>query len=117
MLHSLANQYGIEWDKQLLAEFIGTLGTGFGIQYLTKLGVRQLAKLIPVYGQTVGAVTAAALSFGSTFAIGRVACKYLYHKQRGESVSKAEMQATYKAALLSVKELSEKEMANDKTSH
>ena len=117
MLHSLANQYSIEWDKQLLAEFIGTLGTGFGIQYLTKLGVRQLAKLIPVYGQTVGAVTAAALSFGSTFAIGRVACKYLYHKQRGESVSKAEMQATYKAALLSVKELSEKEMANDKTSH
>ena len=87
MLHSLANQYGITWDKQSLAEFIGTLGTGFGLLYLSKLGVRQLIKFIPVYGQTVGAVTAAAVSFASTFAIGRVACKYLYHKQRGESVS------------------------------
>ena len=59
MLHSLANQYGITWDRKALAEFIGTLGTGFGIQYASKLGIRQLVKTIPVYGQTVGSATAA----------------------------------------------------------
>ena len=112
LLHSLANQYSIEWNKQRLAEFIGALGSGFAIQYLSRLGARQLVKLIPVYGQSVGAVTAAAVSFGSTFAIGRVACKYLYHKQRGEDVSTSELQAMYKAAFISVKEL-----GNNETSH
>ncbi len=112
LLHSLANHYGIQWNKQLLAEFIAALGTGFAVQYLSRLGARQLVKLIPVYGQSVGAVTAAAVSFASTFAIGRVACKYLYHKQRGEDVSKSELQAMYKAAFISVKEID-----NNETSH
>lgn len=29
MLHSLANQYGVTWNKQDYAEFIGMLGSGF----------------------------------------------------------------------------------------
>lgn len=103
MLHSLANRYGIEWDKRLMAEFIGTLGTGFGVQYAGKLGLRELAKLIPVYGQTVGAAAAAALSFASTYAIGRVACKYLYHKRQGELPPTEDMQDLYKNAFKSVR--------------
>lgn len=99
MLHSLANQYGIEWNNHLLTEFMAALGTGFGVQYLSRLGIRELAKLIPVYGQTVGTATAVALSFASTYGIGRVACKYFYHKRKGETVSTAELQAVYETAL------------------
>jgi uncharacterized protein (DUF697 family) len=52
-----------------------------------------------VYGQTVGTATAVALSFASTYGIGRVACKYFYHKRKGETVSTAELQAVYETAL------------------
>ncbi|MDX1301681.1 YcjF family protein [Photobacterium sp.] len=102
MLHSLANQYAVIWDKQCFMEFIGTLGTGFMVQYLSKLGIRQLVKFIPAYGQTVGGATAAAISFSSTYAIGRAACKYLYHKSKGETVTKEEMKAIFEQAIKAV---------------
>lgn len=108
MLHSLANQYGVEWDRKRFSEFAGLLGTSFVIQYLSKLGLRQLVKLIPVYGQTVGSATAAALSFGSTYAIGRAACKYLYHISKGEPVSEQEIKQAFEQAFNNVKELHEK---------
>lgn len=98
MLHSLANQYGVEWDNRALRELIGTMGSSFVLKYGVKLGVRQLVKFIPVYGQTVGAVTAAAMSFGTTYGLGRVACYYFYHKNKGEAVSEQAMQDLYKDA-------------------
>lgn len=99
MLHSLANQYGVEWNKKLLTEFAAALGTSFGIKYATRLGLRQLAKLIPVYGQTIGAATAASISFATTYALGRAASKYLYHQTQGEQVNELELQALYEQAL------------------
>lgn len=109
LLHSLANQYGVEWDKRTLSEFIGTLGAGFGVQYGLKFGVRQLVKFIPGYGQTAGAATAAAMSFATTYAIGRVACKYFYHKSKGETVSDDEMQDLYKSAFSKGKKVADAE--------
>jgi len=109
MLHSLANQYGVDWDKQAFAEFIGTLGSGFAFQYASKLGIRQLVKLIPAYGQTIGSASAAVISFASTYAIGRAACKYMYHKSKGEAVSNQDMQDIYKDALSSIKEVAKSE--------
>ncbi|TXH70488.1 MAG: kinase [Thiothrix sp.] len=99
MLHSLGNQYGVDWDKKLLTEFAAALGTSFGIKYATNLGLRQLAKLIPVYGQTIGAATAASLSFATTYALGRAASKYLYHKTQGEQLDEIELQDLYQQAL------------------
>ena len=99
MLHSLANQYGVEWNKRTFSELVGTLGSSFAVQYGLKLGVRQLLKFIPVYGQTVGAVAAAATSFGATYGLGRVACLYFYSKSRGEKVSEQAMQDLYRDAL------------------
>ena len=109
MLHNLGKHYGVEWDKRLVSEFIGALGTGFGMQYLSKLGIRQLTKLIPGYGQTVAAATAAVMSFCSTYAIGRVACLYLYYKNKGETVSQEAMQAMYQEAFDSIKEIAKSE--------
>ncbi|WP_298608842.1 GTPase [uncultured Thiothrix sp.] len=99
MLHSLANQYGVEWDKKLLSEFATALGASFGIKYATRLGLRQLAKLIPVYGQTIGTATAASISFATTYALGRAASKYLYHQTQGEAVDQIELQTLYEDAM------------------
>ncbi|MCG7496010.1 GTP-binding DUF697 domain-containing protein [Vibrio sp. Of7-15] len=112
MLHSLANQYDMEWDKKAMSEFAGALGAGFGMQYASQLGIRQLVKIIPVYGQTVGSATAAVVSFCTTYAIGRVACKYLYHKSKGEAISEQEMKDMYKKAFDSIKEVAKSETNN-----
>ncbi|MFT0211551.1 GTPase [Pseudomonas sp. F1_0610] len=95
MLHSLAQQYGLPWDKQLLSEFIGALGTGFLIQQASRFGLRQLIKFIPVYGQVVGSVTAAAISYAVTYALGRVAAMYFYRKVRQEPVSRDDLKRTF----------------------
>jgi uncharacterized protein (DUF697 family) len=105
MLHSLANQYGMDWSKKTMSDFVGALGASFVVQYGVRLGLRQLIKFIPVYGQTIGSATAAVVSFCSTFAIGRVACKYMYHKSKGESVSNEELMDMYRSAFDSVKEV------------
>lgn len=99
MLHSLANQYGVEWNKKLLGELAAALGASFGIKYATHLGLRQLAKLIPVYGQTLGAATAASISFATTYALGRAANKYLYQHTQGETVDQVELQRLYEEAM------------------
>ncbi|MEF1219068.1 kinase, partial [Photobacterium damselae] len=117
MLHSLANQYGVTWNKQDYAEFIGMLGSGFLIQYLSKLGVNQLVKFIPVYGQTVGSATAAVMSFSSTYAIGRAACMYLYHKSKGETVSKDQMKQAFEQAFKSVKNVATEQAKMEQKHH
>lgn len=109
MLHSLASQYSVEWNKQVFMDFIKVLGTSFAIKYSSKFAIREMAKFIPVYGQTIGAGAAAVVSAASTYAIGRVACKYLYHKSRGEEVSKKEIQELYARALKIGKEVAKNE--------
>ncbi|TEW54140.1 DUF697 domain-containing protein [Psychromonas sp. RZ22] len=96
MLRALAKQYNVEWNKRTFSELIGTLGSSFALQYSAKLGARELVKLIPIYGQTVGAVGAAVVSFGTSYGLGRVACYYFYHKSKGEVVSNETMQTLYK---------------------
>jgi uncharacterized protein (DUF697 family) len=98
MLHSLANQYGQAWSKRVLSEFGTAMGAGFGLQYASRLGLRQLAKLIPVYGQTVGSASAAVASYGFTYALGRVACLYFYKKKRNEAVTSEDLKAKFKQA-------------------
>ncbi|MFO7767201.1 MAG: GTPase [Pelovirga sp.] len=114
MLHHLAGQYGISWNKKALADFVAALGAGFSVQYLSKLGVRQLTKLIPVYGQTVGSTAAVVVSFCSTYAIGRAACKYLYHQSKGEAVSEQELKRLYRQAFNEVRKVKSRETAIDR---
>ena len=109
MLQHLAGQYGISWDKKTLADFVAALGAGFSVRYLSRLGIRQLTKLIPVYGQTVGSAAAVVVSFCSTYAIGRAACKYLYHKSKGEAVSEQELTRLYHQAFNQVQKVQSRE--------
>ncbi len=112
MLHSLANQYGVEWNRRTFSELIGCMGGSFALQYAVKLGARQLPKLIPGWGQTVAAATAATISFGTSYALGRAACYYFYKKSRNEAPDRTELQSLYKKALIRGKKASGYEKAD-----
>lgn len=103
MLHSLAAQYDVEWNKRVLSELVASLGSSFAVQYSVKLGARQLVKLIPGWGQTVGSVSAAAISFATTYALGRAACYYFYQRQKGEAIDNQTLQSLYKRSLSKAK--------------
>ena len=86
MLHTLAGRYALTWNKRLAREFIAALGTSFIYRYLISLGTRELAKLIPVYGQSAGAAAAASISFASTYGLGRAACLYFYRRNHDNPI-------------------------------
>jgi len=99
MLHRLAARYGLEWTTTRAAAFAGALGSSLLLRYGAALGVRQMVKLIPVYGQTVGAASAATLSFATTLALGRAAAAWIYHESRGDTMDADALRAHYTAAL------------------
>jgi uncharacterized protein (DUF697 family) len=98
MLHRLAQIYGIGWNRRTIGEFSACLGIGTLSRLLAGFGLREIAKFVPVYGQTAGAAAAAAASFATTFAIGKAACYYLGHRLSGEQDPKG-VSETYAAAL------------------
>ncbi len=77
MLHSIGLIYDVEWNARTMRRFAASLGTGTAVRIGLGLGARQLAKLVPGYGQTLGAAAAGTASFAVTYAIGRAACYYL----------------------------------------
>jgi uncharacterized protein (DUF697 family) len=85
MLHSLALVYGLPWDRQTMAQFAGCLGTGTVARMLSVFGIRELVKLVPVYGQTAGAAAAAAASFATTYAVGIAVTYFLGQRRLGET--------------------------------
>jgi uncharacterized protein (DUF697 family) len=97
MLHQLARLHGLQWQTRDYAEFAGALGAGTLIRTASTFGIRQLVKLIPVYGQTAGAAAAAAASFAATYALGKAASFYLARRRQG--VTTAEVSAVYREAL------------------
>jgi len=98
MLHALAGRYGLTWDKRIASEFLTALGTSILSRYLVSLGTRQIVKLIPVYGQSAGAATAASISFASTYALGRVACLYFYRQNHHKPVDAELLREAFKNA-------------------
>lgn len=99
MLRALAKNYQVTWTRRRFSEYSVALGlsvlTRFGGSYLA----RQAAKLIPAYGQTIGALSAGSISFATTYALGRSAAYYLHQIQRGKTVNQDEIRTLYKDAL------------------
>ena len=86
------------WDKsRASAECNRALGTGTLVRAASTFGVRQLIKLIPVYGQTAGAAAAAAASFAATYAMGKAANYFLVRRQQGRQTE--ELATVYRQAL------------------
>jgi uncharacterized protein (DUF697 family)/predicted GTPase len=85
MLRSLALVYGVPWDRQTTAQFAGCLGSGTVVRILSVFGIRELVKVVPIYGQTAGAAAAAASSFATTYAMGRAATYFLGKRRLGDA--------------------------------
>lgn len=97
MLRQLAKLHGAHWDSRAYAEFASALGTGTLVRAASTFGVRQLTKLVPVYGQTAGAAAAAAASFAATYAMGKAANYFLTRRHQGRQAQ--EVASIYRQAL------------------
>ena len=98
MLTRLGTLYGIAWDRRAYAELSAALGAGTLTKVAAGIGLRQLAKFIPVYGQTAGAAASAAASFAITYALGRAAIRYLHGRRLGMTDSR-DIAETYRQSL------------------
>lgn len=99
MLTALAKRYDVEWDRSALAKFAATLGAGVVGSQALGLGARELAKLVPVFGQTVAPVVSAGWSGAATWALGRAAGYYLYYARENRPVDEAALREIFAAAL------------------
>lgn len=86
LLHTLASLYELSWTRRTSSEFFGLLGAGFTAGYGLRWAGREVIKLIPGWGQTVGALWGATMSAAVTFALGAAACYYLGKKSDGGQV-------------------------------
>ncbi len=99
MLHSLSRKYGMGWNTRNFSEFTAALGTSFALRYAASLAARQLAKLVPGAGQLAGSALAVSVSYASTYALGRAACSYLYHKKTAKQIDDRALQSVYQDAM------------------
>lgn len=112
MLRQLALLHGAQWDRRAYTEFLGALGAGTLLRTASTFGIRQLVKLVPVYGQTIGAAAAAAASFATTYALGMAAVYFLVRRHRG--VHADEIARVYRDALRNAFHLAkEREIGTD----
>ena len=106
LLHTLAALYKLSWTARTSSEFFGLLGAGFAAGYGLRWAGRGLIKMIPVWGQTVGAVWGATTSGAITFALGKSACFYLEQKGKGINVDAEALREVYAKALARGRRLS-----------
>jgi uncharacterized protein (DUF697 family) len=105
LLHALAVLYGQRLDRHTVGEFFGLAGAGFATGYLVRMVGRSVAKLIPIWGQTVGAVWGASASGASTFALGKAAVYFFARRRDGLNVDSKALRRVYAEALASGREL------------
>jgi uncharacterized protein (DUF697 family) len=98
MLRELGQHYEVPWTRSVMASFAGALGLGFGVRFAGSYGLRQLTKLIPVVGQTVGAAFSGSISFAVTYALGRAAAYYLHNYASGKVPPSEEIRQVYARA-------------------
>ncbi len=92
LFHSIASIYGLTLTSKSVAE----VGSAVGIGVLVGVGGRELAKLIPGYGQTVGLGLASVYTAAVTYALGKVFCFYFAGTLRGHAFSHKVLRELYR---------------------
>jgi uncharacterized protein (DUF697 family) len=92
LFHSIASIYGLTLTVKSVTEVSSAAGMGA----LAGVGGRELAKLIPVYGQTVALGVAGIYTATVTYALGRVFCLYFAGTLRGHVFSAKMLHALYR---------------------
>ena len=95
LLHSLAILYGQRWDKNIITEFLGLVGAGIATSYVTRLLSRAVVKVIPFWGQTIGAVWSASSSGATTYALGKAAIYFFARRKGGLNVDPETLRRIY----------------------
>jgi uncharacterized protein (DUF697 family) len=98
LLQLLAGLYRLRWTTRTSSEFLGLLGGGFAAAYGLRLAGRGMFKLIPGWGQTVGAVWGASASGATTYALGKAACVYLARRREGHDIEAGALREVYREA-------------------
>lgn len=99
MLHTLGSIYQRPWTTRTISEFFGALGAGFFGELVLRWMGRSLVKLVPAWGQTLGAVWGASTSGALTFALGKAAVFYLSRQGEGVPIDSASLRKVYAGAL------------------
>lgn len=99
LLHGLAALYGQQWDKNSITEFLSLMGAGIASSYLTRVVGRTIAKVIPFWGQTVGAVWSASSSGATTYALGKAAVYFFTRRKNGLNVDPEVLRRIYSDSL------------------
>lgn len=95
LLHTLALLYGQRWDKSTITEFLGLIGAGIASGYLTRLLSRAVVKVIPFWGQTLGALWGASSSGATTYALGKAAIYFFTRRKDGLNVDAEALRRIY----------------------
>lgn len=100
MLHAVAALHGERWSRRLAGEFVALLGTGIAGGVVGRMLGKSVVKLVPGWGQTLGAAWGASTSAAVTYAIGKAAVAFLAARKAG-SVEAGTVRAAYVEALKS----------------
>ena len=92
LFHSIASIYGLPLTAKSVTEVSGAAGIGV----LVGMGGRELAKLVPGYGQTAALGVAGLYSSAVTYALGRVFCLYFAGMLRGHAFSAKILHSLYR---------------------
>ncbi|WMJ09146.1 YcjF family protein [Nitrosomonas sp. sh817] len=95
LLHSLALLYGQRWDRSTVTEFLGLVGAGIASSYVARWLSRAVVKVIPFWGQTIGAVWGASSSGATTYALGKIAIYFFERRKNGLNVDADTLRRIY----------------------
>jgi uncharacterized protein (DUF697 family) len=92
LCHSIAAIYGLPLTWQSLSEISSAVGLGA----LAGMGGRELAKLIPGYGQTVALGVAGLYTAAATYALGKLLCFYFAKTRQGHAFTPDMLREVYR---------------------
>lgn len=99
MLHALAALHGERWSRRLAGEFVTLLGSGIATGVVGRMLGKSVVKLVPGWGQTLGAAWGASTSAAVTYAIGKAAVAFLAARKAGVVVEAESVRSAYAEAL------------------
>jgi uncharacterized protein (DUF697 family) len=79
MVHSLANLYGVPFQRSAAKSIVGALIGGAGT-FVVAAPAASLVKLVPIVGSIAGMVTEPAIAAAATYALGKV---FIRHFESG----------------------------------
>ncbi len=99
LLHSLAQIYGQRWDNNTITEFLGLAGVSMITGYVARALSRAMVKVVPVWGQTIGAIWGASASAATTYALGKAAIYFFTQRKNGLNVDAEILRGVYADAM------------------